>query len=347
MLDTVHWRELPRREQSRRVLIDLRSPKEFARGHVPDAVNLALLDDDERHEVGKTFKERGKAEAVALGLEVFARKAPLFLTAVENLTSQGGELFVHCWRGGMRSRLVGMWLARAGFRVRILRGGYKSYRREVLTALDHLALHPKLVVNGRTGSGKTHLLEELSKEGLPVIDWEGLAHHRGSAFGALAQEHAPPTQQNFENLLAEHYGKVCHHKTLLLELENNIGPVKVPCKIRKSMENSPMIFVSRDFNDRVNLLARIYCKDWDSQREKEFVENVALLKKFIPKRDMEALQEAVRERKFPYAIGQLLTLRYDKAYDKSLERYRGNAIASFNLSREYKQAKDFLHSTLK
>ena len=196
-------------------------------------------------------------------------------------------------------------------------------------------------------NGNTEKLEELLKEDLPVIDLEGLAHHRGSAFGALAQEHVPPTQQNFENLLAEHHEKVSHHKTILLELENNIGPVKVPCKLRKSMENSPMIFVSRDFQDRVDLLAQIYCKDWDLQREREFVDKLALLNKFISKRDREALQEAVRERKFSYTIEQLLKLRYDKAYDKSLERYRGNAIANFNLSREFKQVKDFLHSTLK
>ena len=219
-----HWKELRTDLKSGRLaLIDLRSPKEFGLGHIPEAINIPLLDNTERHQIGKLYKESGKSEAVRLGLELFAAKSQSFLSQIETLSS-ANTIALYCWRGGMRSRLVGTWLALAQFNVRILKGGYKAFRRDVLDGIKNFSDHPKIVLNGRTGSGKTLFIKDMQESGYPVVDFEGLACHRGSAFGALAQGEASPTQQNFENQLYDAYLDVQKYPKILVEITINNRP---------------------------------------------------------------------------------------------------------------------------
>ncbi len=341
-----HWRELRHDIKSRAYpLLDLRSPKEFELGHIPNAFNLPLLNNEERHQVGKLYKEAGKSEAVARGLEIFAAKASNFLAEIEKL-APNKKLAVHCWRGGMRSYLVGYWLSLAGFEVRILKGGYKSFRKDVLEGIDRLAQHPKIVLNGRTGSGKTLFIEDLIKRGCAAINLEALAHHRGSTFGGLAQKEKSPTQQNFENQLYDVYLDFEKAPRILLEIENFIGPVCVPQHIRESLQSSPMIFISRNFEDRVAILEKTYCEEWSAEAEAEFTCNIVLLRKYLSQEEEIKIVQAIQRKDFSYAISQLLTLRYDKVYDKSLRRHQQQALAHFNLSSEEDAAKDFVQKAL-
>lgn len=340
-----HWRNIRAQiKPGKFPLIDLRSPKEFALGHIPGAVNLPLLDNEERHQVGKLYKEAGKAEAVSLGLELFAAKAERFLEEVEKLAPTK-TLSLHCWRGGMRSRLVAYWLSLAGFEVVLLEGGYKKFRKDVLEGLDKFAAHPKIVLNGRTGSGKTLFLIDFVQKSC-AIDLEGIARHRGSTFGGLAQVEDSPTQQNFENQIYDAYLNCESSPKLLVEIENFIGPVSVPQRIRESLQKSPMIFLSRDFEDRVRLLNEIYCENWNAEAETQFVSNLTLLRKYLSHEEELKIIQAIQRKDFSYAISQLLRLRYDPVYDKGLKRHELQAIAHFNLSSDAETAKVFVENAL-
>ncbi len=342
-----HWHEVRKTLKSAASppLIDLRSPKEFSLGHIPGAINLPLLDDNERHQVGKLYKEAGTHAAISLGLEIFAAKCSSFLNQIE-AHSKNTAVVLYCWRGGMRSRLVGLWLTYAGYEVKILKGGYKTFRQDTLLSLGSLAQHPKIVLHGRTGSGKTLLLRELAEQGYPTIDLERLANHRGSAFGDLAQEKISVTQQNFENTLYDAYLEVHSCPKILVELENFIGPVKVPQHIRESLQKSPMVFVDRHFADRVQILTQVYCQKWSPEMEQDFLTRLPLLKKYISSSDLEQIKIAIKDLNFSYVISQLLKLRYDRVYDKSLKRHQPQALAHFNLSEDGELAKSFLQKAL-
>ncbi len=263
MINSVTWSSLRSLvQQNKLALIDTRSAAEYAQGHCPGAVNIPLLDDAERHEVGLCYKTDGRLPAVQMGLAIFSAKVDVFIDQVSKasiVTTPAPHNFansfdpkknrpkvaVYCWRGGMRSQAVARLLDTLGFDVLIIKGGYKAFRKEVLQALDLLAVQPLVVLNGLTGVGKTVLLKTLGKT-QPTIDFEALACHRGSAFGHFAQPEPSPTQQQFENLIANAYLAVCHHKRIIVEIEGAIGPVTVPAKIRRHILQSPMIFLDRD-----------------------------------------------------------------------------------------------------
>ena len=178
-------------------LLDVRSPAEFEQGHIPGAINVALFTNEERARVGTIYKTQGKDEAVLEGLRIVGPKMASIVEQALELAPER-KLKVHCWRGGMRSGSVGWLLRQAGFSVEVLNGGYKAYRQKVLQELANPFNF--VVVGGPTGSGKTHVLKALQNSGEQVIDLEGLAHHRGSAFGHMGLEEQPSSEY-FENLL--------------------------------------------------------------------------------------------------------------------------------------------------
>ncbi|MGB3547800.1 MAG: rhodanese-like domain-containing protein, partial [Saprospiraceae bacterium] len=172
-----------------RVLLDVRSPGEYAEGHIVGARSLPLFSDEERAEVGTAYKQEGPAPAFLLGLE---RSGPKLRAYVERALelAPGRRVTVHCWRGGQRSASMGWLLERAGFDVAILPGGYKAYRTEARAWLGSFPHHLRLLC-GPTGSGKTAVLHALRAQGAAILDLEGMARHRGSSFGAIGQEPQP------------------------------------------------------------------------------------------------------------------------------------------------------------
>ena len=188
------------------LIIDVRSPDEYAHAHIPNAFSLPLFTNEERAEIGTTYKQQSREAAIKLGLPFFGNKMQNMIEQVEGWVAiyektNGNKptILVHCWRGGMRSAAVAWLLDLYGFKIEQLSGGYKAYRNWVLAQFEKN--YSMKVLGGYTGSGKTEILLQLQKSKIPVIDLEGLANHKGSAFGALGQ-HEQASQEQFENKLA-------------------------------------------------------------------------------------------------------------------------------------------------
>ena len=246
---TANYTELLRGE---RPLIDVRAPAEFARGTLPGAVNLPLLTDAERHQVGIRHKQAGSRAAYALGEKLVsgAVRAERMRGWLACLDAQPNAVLC-CWRGGARSEVVQAWLAEQGRAVPRVAGGYKALRRFCLTVLE--AQRQWIVLGGRAGSGKTALLKEVPGH----IDLEGLANHRGSAFGARATPQ--PTPINFENALAAALVKRADGATLAVEDESrNIGRLAVPQAVFAQMQAAPVVLVEVAREARIEQIVRDY-----------------------------------------------------------------------------------------
>ncbi len=237
-------------------IIDVRSPGEFERGHIVGATNIPLFSNDERAHVGTVYKQQSREAAIELGYKYVTPKLQDFITESFQL-APSGTVIVHCWRGGMRSRSFAQHLSENGFTdVKVITKGYKAFRNHVL---DSLASLTKLkVLGGYTGSGKTYILKELEKLGKQVIDLEGLAHHKGSAFGAIGQ--APqPTTEYFENMLFDEWRKQKHDETIWVEDESlAIGRVQIPQGFFQQMRSAPLYFLDIPAEERAKHLIEDY-----------------------------------------------------------------------------------------
>ena len=260
--------------QPEQPIIDVRSPGEYQKGHIQHAVNLPLFDDAERAEVGTIYKQKGRDHAVIRGLEIVGPKMAGFIVEAKKVSrahdKQRAEqpqnpnsadppptpLGVHCWRGGMRSESFAWLLEKGGFAPTLLDGGYKSYRGHVHTRIDRQ--FNLLVISGLTGAGKTKYLQRLQSHGQQIIDLEGLANHRGSAFGAIGLGDQPSTE-HFENMLFHELEKLDSSLPIWVEDEGNrIGGVVVPASFHKQMQHAPAIFVDASVTRRVEHLIEIY-----------------------------------------------------------------------------------------
>ncbi|HLG33560.1 MAG TPA: tRNA 2-selenouridine(34) synthase MnmH [Bacteroidia bacterium] len=253
------------------LLLDVRSESEFYYGRIPGAVNLPLLNDEERKEVGITYKKQGHNEAVEKGFELVGGKFVDFIREVKALLSslpsafrplssdnQPETVFIYCWRGGMRSSIMSWVLETTGIKTALLQGGYKSYRNWALQQFE--VERPLIVLGGKTGSGKTFLLNELAKRGEQVLDFEALANHRGSAFGAIGMG-PQPRQEHFENLIAYHLSKTNPDVALWVENESRkVGSLQIPNPLFDRMVNSPLMEVVIPDEERVQRISDEYGK---------------------------------------------------------------------------------------
>ncbi len=294
-------------------VIDVRAPVEFAQGHIPGAVNIPLFDDHERTIVGTTYKKINKEAALYLGLEFAGKKLVKLAKAGEKQSGRKKTLLVHCWRGGMRSKSM-VWLFETlGITCYLLEGGYKSYRRYVHQLLEKPW---KLnVVGGRTGSGKTVILYELEKSGEQVVDLEGLAHHKGSAFGALGESDQPSTEQ-FENDLGWKFLTLNEQRIIWIEDESrNIGRCVIPGELYTRMRESQVIFLDISRENRAHHLVTHYAA-FDPEELKSCV--LKIRKKLGGDRTKQAM-DSINEKDF-YTTAMITLQYYDKAYMHSLER---------------------------
>lgn len=251
-------------QASNSLIIDVRSPDEFDHAHIVSALNLPLFNNEERAIIGTTYKKQSREEAIKVGLPLFGTKLLPMIETVEKWVSekqQGGHttkptILVHCWRGGMRSAAVAWLLDLYGYKVYQLTGGYKAYRNWVLN--QFIKTYPIKILGGFTGSGKTEILHALQQRNNTVIDLEGLANHKGSAFGAIGQA-KQPSQEMFENKLATALFSNKMDTPFWVEDESQrIGLVMIPTSFFVQMRNSVCHFIIIPFEERLNFILQGY-----------------------------------------------------------------------------------------
>ncbi|NJM98660.1 MAG: tRNA 2-selenouridine(34) synthase MnmH [Phormidesmis sp. RL_2_1] len=236
-------------------ILDVRSPGEYAQGHILGAMSLPLFSNEERARVGTCYKQQGRDQAVELGFDI---AGPKFSTLIRSAKDMAPDRVVriHCWRGGMRSGAIAWILNLAGFHTITLEGGYKAFRRWVRRTINT----PKQIVllGGMTGSAKTDILHALARQGEQVLDLEGHASHRGSSFGAVCLPPQPSTEQ-FENRIATDWHGFDPQRPIWIEAESRrIGTCRIPCELFEQMEAAFALEITRPMAERLALLVDIY-----------------------------------------------------------------------------------------
>ncbi|MBE9503939.1 MAG: tRNA 2-selenouridine(34) synthase MnmH [Proteobacteria bacterium] len=244
-------------------LIDVRAPVEFENGAFPHALNLPLLDNGQRHEIGICYKAHGQKEAIALGHRLVcgpdkSSKIEKWINEIES----NPDCVLYCLRGGLRSQISQSWILEEGKNVPIIKGGYKRLRNYLINNLeDSVKENSFLVISGNTGSGKTRVLNKLSKDGYKAIDLEGLANHRGSAFG---QNPTPqPSQVSFENGISIQFIKEEKKDSSVILFEDEsimIGQLQIPRSLYDKKKQSPIFVLRIPKEERVELILEDYVK---------------------------------------------------------------------------------------
>lgn len=295
-------------------LLDVRSPKEFAGGHIPGAWNVPLLSDEQRIHVGTTYARNGKDAAVRLALELVGPELAEKIEMVRRLAGARREVLMHCWRGGMRSASLACLLETDGFTVHLLTGGYKAYRVYVREALARPA--PVWVLGGMTGCGKTDILHEMAALGCQVIDLEGLAHHRGSAFGGIGLGEQPRNEA-VENEIQAQWARLDFSRPIWMEDESRrIGSVTLCEAFYAHIAGSACVLVDIPVALRVRRLVRLYTQGQDDDA---LIQGLDCIRLRLGHETYQECVRAIRSHQYAEAVQRLL-MYYDKAYEHGMLR---------------------------
>lgn len=305
-------------------LIDVRSPGEFGKGHIPGAVNIPLFSDDERAHVGTVYVQKSKEKAIELGYKYVNPKLSDFISQ-SRIIAPDGKVVIHCWRGGMRSHSFAQHLSQHGFsNVSVIEGGYKAYRTHILSTFD-IPFQLK-IVGGYTGSAKTFVIKALQNMGLQAVDLEEIACHKGSAFGAIEKQPQPSVEQ-FENNLFEIWRMLDYSKDIWLEDEShNIGGVNLPMNLFNQMRNSPVYFLDIPKEERTKHLVSEYA-EVSADLLAESIQKIS--KRLDGQKTKEAFQY-LQEKNF-YEVAFIALNYYDKSYLKGIN-FR-DSVKVFNIPR--------------
>jgi tRNA 2-selenouridine synthase len=294
------------------IILDVRSPAEYEQGHIPGAISFPLFSNEERAIVGTCYKQQGREQAIELGFEIAGPKFSEFVRKAKQLAPDR-QVRVHCWRGGMRSGAVAWVLGMAGLQVTTLEGGYKAFRRWVLSRFD--VSKPILILGGMTGTGKTAILNELARQGAQVLDLEALASHRGSSYGSLGLPPQPSNEQ-FENLIAVQWMAFDAAKPIWIEAESKrIGICRIPEPLFQQMNRSPVLEVHRSRSERLAALVEVY---GTADRQELITATERIRKRLGGLRTQQAV-EFIQQNQLAAAFDIILDY-YDKTYTYDLKR---------------------------
>lgn len=299
-------------------IIDARSEAEYALDHIPGAINCPVLNDEQRIQVGTLYKQVGAFEAKKVGAPIVAHNIARHIETLFADKPRDWRVLVYCWRGGNRSGAMVHILARIGWPVAQLEGGYKAYRAHVSTALENPPELNFRVVCGTTGSGKSRLLETLDGIGAQVLDLEKLAAHRGSVLGHLPNE-PQPTQKMFESLVWDKLRRFDPSKPVFVESESKkVGNLRVPGLVMERMRASPCIAVNLSRPNRVRLLMEDYehfCADPSALNTQ-----LDHLVQLHGRTQIDAWHAMANGGEMAELVDQLLAQHYDPAYLRSIDR---------------------------
>lgn len=303
------------------MIIDARSPSEFLEDHLPGAVNLPVLDDDQRAEIGTLYAQVSPFEARRKGAALVARNVARHLETALADTPKGFKPLVYCWRGGMRSNSFAIILASVGWRTCVVEGGYRTWRRAVIAGIDAIA--PRLdlvVVDGQTGTGKTALLHRLAERGEQVIDLEGLAAHRGSAFGADPGR-VQPSQKAFETALWRVLEGLDLTRPVYIEAESAlVGRCRIPAALWDTMKTAQRVEVRAPVSARAaHTLAAYSDMVADQSRIEEALQHLIPLH---GKAKITEWRSLVEQKDFRAFAEALIKDHYDPAYARARKRQK-------------------------
>ena len=307
-------------------VLDVRSPGEYLHAHIPNAYSFPLFTDEERKVVGTLYKQESRERAIKKGLEYFGvRMVKMVEDAEVIIKNEDKIVLIHCWRGGMRSAGVAWLLDLYGFKVYTLTGGYKTFRQWVLAQFKNE--YQFKIIGGYTGSGKTEVLAAMQKKTMAVIDLEGLANHKGSAFGGINMP-VQPSQEMFENKLAVELFSLQKgylsdtsqgSQTIYLEDESQrIGLVNIPLEMWKQMRSKSLLFLQIPFEERLKFISEHYGK---GEKEK-LVNAIMRIKKKLGGLETKTSINFLLENNITEAF-RILLFYYDKMYKKGLQNRAG------------------------
>lgn len=299
------------------ILIDARSPKEFMDSPIPGAVNIPALLDDERVEVGTAYVRESTERAKEIGIEKISKRLPEIFKEINDLSKKYDKLVFYCARGGMRSSSLEAIFYALKYKTLKLEGGYKAYRNYIMDRLPEENKEVKYVVlHGRTGVGKTKILEKLSEKGYSVMDLEKMADHKGSFFGGLCEK----KKQSQKRLESEIYEKISDEKTkyVIVESESKrIGDIYLPEEVYSSILNGCHLLVDTSMENRV----KIIMEDYASASKEELKSCLDKVGRYISKERYEEYSNLLEEGKLGKLSEILMEKYYDPLYDQSINKY--------------------------
>lgn len=321
---TVSGRDALRRLAEFDTVIDARSPAEYAEDHLPGAENWPVLDNDERREVGTEYKQVSAFDAKKRGAALVARRIAEHLERHVLERPRDWRPLVYCWRGGKRSGTLAWFLDQIGFRTHVVEGGYKAFRAAVVDDLQTLpGRFDYVVICGRTGSGKTRLLQALADEGAQVLDLEALACHRGSVLGALPGR-PQPTQKAYDTAVWHALSRFDPARAVFVESESKkVGNLRVPeALIERMREHGRCVVVEMPDDARVQLLLEDYRHL--TQDPESLCRQLDALVELRGRDVVGAWQAQARAGRFAELFLDLMLRHYDPIYRRSMERnFRG------------------------
>ncbi len=316
-------------ENSFDAIIDVRSPSEFSADHVPEAINLPALSDSERGDVGSIYKNVSPFEARKLGGALIAENVGQHLRKILVKNNQTWKPLIYCWRGGRRSKAFATILSEVGWKVSVIEGGYKSYRKIIYKSLYEDTFERKIyLIAGNTGTAKTQILKLLGDEGVNIIDLEGLANHKGSVFGSL--DDVQPTQKSFESELYRKIKRFDPKEPIVLEAESNkIGRISLPSALWKKMRTADRIVLSGPVEQRSKYLVKEYLLLIRDQ--KRFLEKLASLKKIQGLERVLYWSNLFNEKNYIKLAEELIKHHYDPRYSTSSDKNGSQIIKRIKL----------------
>lgn len=297
--------------------VDVRSPGEYAEFKIPGAVNVPLFSNDERATIGTIYKQEGSDAAKWHAMKIVSPKIPFILEQIASLQEDGFQPIIYCWRGGMRSKAVATFLSFAGISIPRLIGGYRAYRQYVLANIPTLLPQHAITIHGMTGVGKTEVLEKLSSRGIPVIDLEDLAAHRGSIFGTFGL-FSGNNQKTFDALLFQSLTKIKESSFFLIEAESKrIGKIVIPDELLNRKQFGINVYLQAPMTSRIERISHEYVEPYIHEEwfQEKVIERLGFIMKRLKEHDLiAALDEAARTANYKLVIQILLEHYYDPRY---------------------------------